>query len=226
MATPTNEDQRWFGRGRGRTVASIVVALLVCGAATAGAANLITGKDIKEGSIPRGDLKKSVQNSLPIRITKDLPTNGFSASNGTVSNSPDGVEFGPSRTEARRQVRSPTLPPTGSAYCSSYNGTLPMAAATTGVKGLEAIIPIAPNTSYYHYYRSNGLVRNPGGWVGEDIDFLFDYINSGIRQPRVLRSTRARRRVRAPPRPGHGDYNDFWATRDCSTKLGTSRPRC
>ena len=95
MATPTNEDQRWFGRGRGRTVASIVVALLVCGAATAGAANLITGKDIKEGSIPRGDLKKSVQNSLPIRITKDLPTNGFSASNGTVTNSPDGVEFGP-----------------------------------------------------------------------------------------------------------------------------------
>ena len=62
---------------------------------------------------------------------------------------------------------------------TSYNGTLPISAATTGVEGLEAIIPIAPNTSYYHYYRSNGLVRNPGGWVGEDIDFLFDYINSG-----------------------------------------------
>ena len=46
-------------------------------------------------------------------------------------------------------------------------------------QGLEAIIPIAPNTSYYHYYRSNGLVRNPGGFPGEDIDFLFDYINSG-----------------------------------------------
>lgn len=41
---------------------------------------------------------------------------------------------------------------------TSYNGTLPLAAATTGVAGLEAIIPIAPNTSYYHYYRSNGLV--------------------------------------------------------------------
>ena len=46
---------------------------------------------------------------------------------------------------------------------TSYNGTLPLAAATTGVDGLEAIIPIAPNTSYYHYYRSNGLVRSPGG---------------------------------------------------------------
>src|SRR5690606_6196527 len=38
---------------------------------------------------------------------------------------------------------------------TSYNGTIPLAAATTGVEGLEAIIPIAPNTSYYHYYRSN-----------------------------------------------------------------------
>jgi X-Pro dipeptidyl-peptidase len=37
---------------------------------------------------------------------------------------------------------------------TSYNGTLPLAAATTGVEGLEAIIPVAPNTSYYHYYRS------------------------------------------------------------------------
>ena len=47
---------------------------------------------------------------------------------------------------------------------TSYNGTLPIAAATTGVEGLEAIVPIAPNTSYYHYYRSNGLIRHPGGY--------------------------------------------------------------
>ena len=62
---------------------------------------------------------------------------------------------------------------------TSYNGTIPLAAAVTGVAGLEAIIPIAPNTSYYHYYRSNGLVRHPGGWLGEDIDFLYDFVNSG-----------------------------------------------
>ena len=61
---------------------------------------------------------------------------------------------------------------------TSYNGTLPLAAATTGVEGLKAIIPIAPNTSYYHYYRSNGLVRSPGGYLGEDIDVLFDFIYS------------------------------------------------
>ena len=59
---------------------------------------------------------------------------------------------------------------------TSYNGTIPLAAATTGFEGLEAIIPIAPNTSYYHYYRSNGLVRSPGGYLGEDIDVLYDFI--------------------------------------------------
>ena len=62
---------------------------------------------------------------------------------------------------------------------TSYNGTMPLAAATTGVEGLEAIIPIAPNTSYYHYYRSNGLVRHPFGYLGEDIDYLYDFIHSG-----------------------------------------------
>lgn len=41
---------------------------------------------------------------------------------------------------------------------TSYNGTLPLAAATTGV---EAIIPITPNTSYYHYYRSNKINQHP-----------------------------------------------------------------
>jgi X-Pro dipeptidyl-peptidase len=98
---------------------------------------------------------------------------------------------------------------------TSYNGTLPIAAASTGVDGLEAIIPIAPNTSYYHYYRSNGLVRNPGGWVGEDIDYLFDYISSGypgtrdycIDTVRIGELNKFQDRV-------SGDYNDFWAGRD------------
>lgn len=98
---------------------------------------------------------------------------------------------------------------------TSYNGTLPIAAATTGVEGLEAIIPIAPNTSYYHYYRSNGLVRSPGGYLGEDIDVLYDFIHSGdpikrARNNRVIRdSIMANGLDRIT-----GDYNDFWAGRD------------
>ncbi|MFD2099403.1 Xaa-Pro dipeptidyl-peptidase [Flagellimonas iocasae] len=98
---------------------------------------------------------------------------------------------------------------------TSYNGTLPLAAATTGVEGLEAIIPIAPNTSYYHYYRSNGLIRSPGGYLGEDIDVLYDFIHSGdeskrARNNKVVRDTEMKNgqdRIT-------GDYNDFWAGRD------------
>ena len=62
---------------------------------------------------------------------------------------------------------------------TSYEGTLPLAAATTGVKGLEVVVPVAPNTSYYLYYRSNGLVRSPGGYLGEDADVLYDFVASG-----------------------------------------------
>ncbi|MEI6245881.1 MAG: Xaa-Pro dipeptidyl-peptidase [Acidobacteriota bacterium] len=102
---------------------------------------------------------------------------------------------------------------------TSYNGTIPVAAATTGVAGLEAIIPIAPNTSYYHYYRTNGLVRHPGGWLGEDIDFLYDYISSGdpARRDKCNAMIRDGLYVKGRDR-AHGDYNDFWAERDLLTK--------
>ncbi|QDV08731.1 Xaa-Pro dipeptidyl-peptidase [Planctomycetes bacterium Poly30] len=103
---------------------------------------------------------------------------------------------------------------------TSYNGTLPLAAATTGVEGLEAIIPVAPNTSYYHYYRSNGLVRHPGGYMGEDIDVLYDFVHSGDPAGRancnqiVREDDMERNQDRVT-----GDYNDFWAGRDYGNQL-------
>ena len=98
---------------------------------------------------------------------------------------------------------------------TSYNGTIPVAAAVTGVEGLEAIIPIAPNTSYYHYYRSNGLVRHPGGWLGEDIDFLYDFVNSGNPARREYCNARYRDGEYVEGRDRvSGDYNAFWRTRD------------
>lgn len=98
---------------------------------------------------------------------------------------------------------------------TSYNGTLPLAAATTGVKALKAIIPVAPNTSYYHYYRSNGLVRSPGGYLGEDIDVLYDFIHSGNPERRTYNNETVRDREMAEGMDRiTGDYNDFWAGRD------------
>jgi X-Pro dipeptidyl-peptidase len=43
----------------------------------------------------------------------------------------------------------------------SYNGTLPNQVATTGVDGLETIVPISAISSWYDYYRANGLVVAP-----------------------------------------------------------------
>jgi X-Pro dipeptidyl-peptidase len=98
---------------------------------------------------------------------------------------------------------------------TSYNGTLPLAAATTGVEGLEAIIPIAPNTSYYHYYRSNGLVRSPGGYLGEDITVLYDFIHSGDESKRAYNNATVRDKEMMNGMDRiTGDYNDFWAGRD------------
>jgi X-Pro dipeptidyl-peptidase len=103
---------------------------------------------------------------------------------------------------------------------TSYVGTLPVAAATTGVQGLEAIIPVAPNTSYYHYYRSNGLVRHPGGWLGEDIDYLYDFINSGETDRRVVCNALWRDGAFAEHRDRMtGDYSAFWAERDLLPKV-------
>lgn len=98
---------------------------------------------------------------------------------------------------------------------TSYNGTLPIAAATTGVEGLKAIIPVAPNTSYYHYYRSNGLVRSPGGYLGEDVDVLYDFIHSGAEEKRAYNNKTYRdgEILNGIDRTS-GDYNAFWAGRD------------
>ena len=76
----------------GRTIVAVVGTILVCGVATAGAAKLIKGSDVKNGSLTgkdvknqslsgkdvknkslaKGDLKQDVQamlNSIPIRVT-------------------------------------------------------------------------------------------------------------------------------------------------------------
>src|SRR5690606_19497767 len=86
----------------------------------------------------------------------------------------------------------------------SYNGTLPNMVATTGVEGLKAIIPIAAISSWYNYYRSNGLVVGPGGYIGEDADVLGKYIvRRGACRQEMARLTIDMGRE-------HGDFTKFW----------------
>ncbi len=104
---------------------------------------------------------------------------------------------------------------------TSYNGTLCLAAATTGVQGLEVIIPVAPNTSYYHYYRSHGLVRHPGGYMGEDIDVLYDFVNSGPTEKRDHCNCEVRdKELLDKLDRKSGNYNSFWQGRDYLNQMG------
>jgi X-Pro dipeptidyl-peptidase len=100
---------------------------------------------------------------------------------------------------------------------TSYEGTLPLAAATTGVKGLEVVVPVSPNTSYYHYYRTNGLVRSPSNYLGEDVDVLYDFIASGDTAGRANCEKIWKNGIFAGPKGqdrASGDMNDFWFKRD------------
>lgn len=104
---------------------------------------------------------------------------------------------------------------------TSYNGTIPFAAATTGVDGLEAIIPVSPNNSYYHYYRSNGLVRSPGGYLGEDADVLYDFIHSNPDNCAYCDSVVRDGEMAKGQDRVTGDYNDFWEKRDLMNDIGS-----
>ena len=107
---------------------------------------------------------------------------------------------------------------------TSYEGTLPLAAATTGVEGLEVVVPVSANTSYYHYYRSNGLVRSPGGYLGEDVDVLYDFVASGPPATRAVCDRIVKGGVFAAGQDrATGDYNDFWESRELLPHVGNIR---
>ncbi|WP_290058610.1 Xaa-Pro dipeptidyl-peptidase [Amycolatopsis solani] len=93
----------------------------------------------------------------------------------------------------------------------SYNGTLPNAVASTGVEGLETIVPIAAISSWYQYYRNDGAVVAAGGYQGEDADVLAEYVytraDRQVCRPVIDGLTRDQDRVT-------GDYTPFWDVRN------------
>lgn len=101
----------------------------------------------------------------------------------------------------------------------SYLGTLATAAATTGVEGLKTIICEAGISSWYDYYRENGLVIAPGGFPGEDADVLAEETFS--RQQQAGDYSRIKDKwqqqlaaITAEQDRTTGNYNDFWDARN------------
>ena len=101
----------------------------------------------------------------------------------------------------------------------SYLGTMSNGLATTGVDGLEVIIAEAGISSWYNYYRENGLVTSPGGYPGEDFDSLAeltysrnllggDYLHHNAAHQADLEI------VKKELDRASGDYNQFWHDRN------------
>ncbi len=64
-------------------------------------------------------------------------------------------------------------------------------------------------------------MRHPGGWLGEDIDYLYDFIASGdpARRDYCIKTYRDGEFAQGRDRQ-HGDYDDFWAKRDLLNFVG------
>ena len=101
----------------------------------------------------------------------------------------------------------------------SYLGTMSNGLATTGVDGLEVIIAEAGISSWYNYYRENGLVTSPGGYPGEDFDSLAELTYSrNLLAGDYIRANEAHQadleKVKEQLDRKTGDYNQFWHDRD------------
>ena len=101
----------------------------------------------------------------------------------------------------------------------SYLGTMSNGLATTGVDGLEVIIAEAGISSWYNYYRENGLVTSPGGYPGEDFDSLAELTYSrNLQAGDYIRGNEAHQadleKVKEKLDRKTGDYNQFWHDRN------------
>ena len=101
----------------------------------------------------------------------------------------------------------------------SYLGTMSNGLATTGVDGLEVIIAEAGISSWYNYYRENGLVTSPGGYPGEDFDSLAELTYSrNLLAGDYIRANKAHKadleKVKEQLDRKTGDYNQFWHDRN------------
>ncbi len=102
----------------------------------------------------------------------------------------------------------------------SYNGTLPNQVATTGVENLRTIIPVSAISSWYDYYRANGLVVAPHSetqgvgdnvFLGEDTDVLASFIGGSRMDDRCAGTLPALARDQDRVT---GDWSPFWEARD------------
>jgi X-Pro dipeptidyl-peptidase len=95
----------------------------------------------------------------------------------------------------------------------SYDGSLAMATAVTGVPGLTTIVPIGGPSEYYDYTRSNGVVTRGNDYPS----FLANAVTNPDRREycKPVRDALA-----AADGDEHGNYTAFWNERSYVKKAG------
>ena len=105
----------------------------------------------------------------------------------------------------------------------SYDGTLPIGAAATGVKGLKTIVPISAITSQYDWYHPNGCLLDgddaDGGWY-EPYNFaeVLESTANGLLQ-RFEVAPNGYKELKAGANKEQRCYNDFWRERNYRLSL-------
>ncbi|MDW5326647.1 CocE/NonD family hydrolase [Plantactinospora sp. KLBMP9567] len=88
----------------------------------------------------------------------------------------------------------------------SYDGSLAMATAVTGVKGLTTIVPISGPAEYYDYTRSNGVITRGNSYVSSLANTVTNPDRRDYCKP-------VRDALGAADGDETGDYSAFWTER-------------
>lgn len=91
----------------------------------------------------------------------------------------------------------------------SYDASLAMAAAVSGVEGLSTVVPIAGPYNYYDYTRANGIVTRGNNYLGS----LARTITADD-PARQSRCAPVWNEIAADDGDEHGDYTPFWHERN------------
>ncbi|MFG1604741.1 CocE/NonD family hydrolase [Actinoplanes sp. NPDC049265] len=94
----------------------------------------------------------------------------------------------------------------------SYDGSLALATAVTGVKGLTTVVPISPPSEYYDYVRSNGVVTRGN-------DYVSSLANTVTNPARRAYCAPVRAELGAADGDDTGDYTAFWNERSYVKKV-------
>jgi X-Pro dipeptidyl-peptidase len=87
----------------------------------------------------------------------------------------------------------------------SWDGTIANAVASTGVEGLETIVPVAAISSWYDYTRGNGIPFYEG-----HVAYLNEYVSNFDSQHCVDLTPRLQKKSDDPT----GNFNKWWGVRD------------